>query len=72
MHHRICHSCVAKKVDAARGRSIAAKRMDQEDFRQQDESNKKKSSASKSRTRLSFGQKLETSSTIFICTLPTI
>ena len=59
--HRICHSCVAKKVEAARGRSSATKRKDQEGFLQ-DASKKNKSSASKYRTPLSFGQKLETSS----------
>ena len=53
--HRICHSCVAKKVEAARGRSSATKRKDQEGFLQEDASKKKKSSA---RTSLARGSVL--------------
>ena len=59
--HRICHSCVAKKVEAARGRWSSTKRKDEEGFLQQDASKKTKSSASKSRARFSFEQKLQTS-----------
>ena len=40
--HRIRHSCVATKVEAARGRSSATMRKDQEGFLQQDASKNKK------------------------------
>ena len=52
--HRICHSFVAKKVESARRRASATKHKDQEGFLQQHASKNNKSSASKSRTRLSL------------------